>query len=52
MNLQNLVFQSQGNEMLSGDKAGLVSTDTLRKEKEDRRKRERAAEHLAGIDAA
>ncbi|XP_055516710.1 LOW QUALITY PROTEIN: BUD13 homolog [Leucoraja erinacea] len=39
--------KSQGNEMLSGDKAGLVSTDTLRKEKEDRRKRERAAEHLA-----
>ncbi|XP_078282879.1 BUD13 homolog [Rhinoraja longicauda] len=39
--------KSQGNEMLSGGKAGLVSTDTLRKEKEDRRKRERAAEHLA-----
>ncbi|XP_072885934.1 BUD13 homolog [Hemitrygon akajei] len=39
--------KSRGNEMLSGGQAGLVSTDTLRKEKEDRRKRERAAEHLA-----
>ncbi|XP_067910282.1 BUD13 homolog isoform X1 [Heterodontus francisci] len=39
--------KSQGNEMLSGGQAGLVSTDILRKEKEDRRKRERAAERLA-----
>uniref|UniRef100_UPI00398E8530 BUD13 homolog n=1 Tax=Pristiophorus japonicus TaxID=55135 RepID=UPI00398E8530 len=37
----------QGNEMLSGGQAGLVSTDILRKEKADRKKRERAAEHLA-----
>ncbi|XP_067826920.1 BUD13 homolog isoform X2 [Heptranchias perlo] len=39
--------RSQGNEMLSGGQAGLVSTDILRKEKEERRKRERAAAHLA-----
>ncbi|XP_048471301.1 BUD13 homolog [Rhincodon typus] len=39
--------KSQGNEMLSGGQTGLISTDILRKEKEHRRQKERAAEHLA-----
>ncbi|XP_078389777.1 BUD13 homolog isoform X3 [Cetorhinus maximus] len=37
----------QVNEMLSGGQAGLISTEVLRKEKEDRRQRLRAAERVA-----
>ncbi|XP_048418211.1 BUD13 homolog isoform X2 [Stegostoma tigrinum] len=39
--------KSKGNEMLSGGQTGLISTDILRKEKEHRRQKERASEHLA-----
>ncbi|XP_041030476.1 BUD13 homolog isoform X3 [Carcharodon carcharias] len=37
----------QVNEMLSGGQAGLISAEVLRKEKEDRRQRQRAAERVA-----
>ncbi|XP_060702631.1 BUD13 homolog isoform X2 [Hemiscyllium ocellatum] len=39
--------KSQGNEMLSGGQTGLISTEILRKEKEHRRQRERAADCFA-----
>ncbi|GCC37780.1 hypothetical protein chiPu_0016287 [Chiloscyllium punctatum] len=39
--------KSQGNEMLSGGQTGLISTELLRKEKEHRRQRERAADCFA-----
>ncbi|XP_072342428.1 BUD13 homolog [Scyliorhinus torazame] len=39
--------KSQGKEMLSGGQAGLISTEILRKEKEDRRQKEKAAERVA-----
>ncbi|XP_078062339.1 BUD13 homolog [Mustelus asterias] len=41
------IRKSPGNEMLSGGRAGLISTEILRKEKDERRQRERAAERVA-----
>ncbi|XP_038635074.1 BUD13 homolog isoform X2 [Scyliorhinus canicula] len=41
------IRKSQGKEMLSGGQAGLISTEILRKEKEDRRQKEKAAERVA-----